>query len=101
MSWLSDNYIHDENSPECLSDLYSLTCTKSETNIPCEHGDLKENLGVNHPENYINGYIYPYSESKCNAWIKKYESQTCMHFKSCSGAGVNKCHEKGVIEIGS
>lgn len=99
MSWLIYNHTPDENSPECLSDLCSLTSTNSETNISCELGSLKEKLGVNHPENYIKGYMYPYFDSRWNAWMKKYESQTCIHFKSCSGAGVNKCHEKGVVEI--
>lgn len=82
-----------------MGDLCSLMGTRSKTNLDCELSDLTAKLGVSHPENYIKGYLYSYSDSSWNAWMKKYESQSGIDFKSCSSASVNKCHEKGVAEI--
>ena len=97
VTWKTDQLLQIEKIPECFSELSNLMRTTSETSNPCDK--LITNLGPQHPQHYITGYLWPYSKDGWENWMKKFEAQSSLQFKVSTGLNINKESDTGVIDI--
>ena len=65
---------------ECFSELSNLMRTTSETSNPRDKLDeLITNLGLQHPQHYITGYLQSYSKDGWENWMKKFEARNSKY----------------------
>ena len=100
VSWRTDQVSPTEKIPECFTELSNLMRTTTETSNPCDHLDEQiTNLGAQHPQHYITGYLRPYSKNGWESWMKRFEAQNSLQFKVSTGLNKNKESDTGVIDI--
>ena len=72
--------------------------TTTETNLPVHPTSLVAHTNCHMPQDYVTGYLYPYSKEKWDGWLRRYSLQSNTTYKICTGKNSNKESDTGVLE---